>query len=402
MKPAPHAATASPTGRPIMDQLNAVDLSRLDKLLALRQEQERLQAFKLKALEKQDQVAPAVRARVLADYERRFAALDQESAPLRASAGTEYRKLQALLQEVDRTKGIALERKQEAEFRHDVGEFDDAELASRLAEPNGILEQCEVETAALMATAKRFADALGDDIPTASAEAEVPLPVRPEPIPEPDPEPVAAPVAAPAVAPAPPAVAVQEAAAESVLPPEDYSSDTVITMAPPMPEALTVPPLPPLPPMPVESPLEGIPVFDDHHDAFAALTGGPADDPAEATFAISREAVEKHLREQSSPDETAVHSASAALIFDDDGEVHEFTLAGSRNAIGRADQNQIQIVKPGISRKHALVEHTADGYLLRDLESNNGTYVNGDRIVERLLVDGDLVEVGPVKLVFRA
>lgn len=395
MKPAPHAATASPTGRPIMDQLNAVDLSRLDKLLALRQEQERLQAFKLKALEKQDQVAPAVRARVLADYERRFAALDQESAPLRASAGTEYRKLQALLQEVDRTKGIALERKQEAEFRHDVGEFDDAELASRLAEPNGILEQCEVETAALMATAKRFADALGDDIPPSSAEAEVPLPVRPEPIGAPDP----APVAAPAVA---PAVAVREAAAESALPPEDYSSDTVITMPPPMPEALTVPPLPPLPPMPVESPLEGIPVFDGHHDAFAALTAGPADDPAEATFAISREAVEKHLREQSSPDETATHSASAALIFDDDGEVHEFTLTGPCNAIGRADQNQIQIVKPGISRKHALVEHTADGYLLRDLESNNGTYVNGDRVVERLLVDGDLVEVGPVKLVFRA
>lgn len=394
-----------------MEQLNAVDLSRLDTLLNLRQEQERLQALKNKALEKADQVAPAVRARVLADYEKRFAGIEEQSAPLRAEARAEFRKIQALMDEVDRTRAGALERKQEAEFRHEVGEFDASELERWLAEPNAILTQCEAEGAALSDTAQRFVDALGADIDGDEPPVDAP----------PAPVAAAAPQTAAIVAPAPVAPATPMPTpgpfsgidAGFDLPPADYVPQTMITPAPPLPapEPVPVPSLPPLPPVPpvpaVDSGdnatvLGGIPIFDGGDDAFAELADVPPDDPAEATFAFSREAVEDHLRSQTSQAIPIPRASTAVLILDDEGEVQEFTLQPGVNQIGRADQNEIQIVKPGISRQHATVELTAEGYILRDLKSNNGTYVNGDRITEHLLTDGDVVEVGPIRLVFHA
>lgn len=397
-----------PNGQsPIMDQLNAVDLSRLDTLLSLRQEQERLQTLKNKALEKADQVPPAVRTRVLADYERRFTGIEEQSAPLRAAARTEYRKIKALLAEVDRTRAGALERKQEAEFRHEVGEFDATELAKWLAEPTAVLEQCDAENSALNTTAQRFVDALGSEIeaddpapaPAAPTPVAAPAPVVAAPAPAAPPPPVAAaPVAAPAPPPAPVPVAVVPPPPE--LPQGEFASETVITPmqaippvgAPPIP---VMPPVPALPPLP---PLGAPPVAGAFDETFA----GALPDGGDATYALSREAIEDHLRSQTAQSAPGPRPSTAALVLDDEGEVHEYPLGPGVNKIGRADQNEIQIVKPGISRKHATVELTAEGYILRDLQSNNGTYVNGDRISEHLLANGDVVEVGPVRLVFHS
>lgn len=393
------SSPGAPNGQsPIMDQLNAVDLSRLDTLLTLRQEQERLQALKNKALEKADQVPPAVRTRVLADYERRFAGIEEQSAPLRAAARTEYRKIKALLGEVDRIRAGALERKQEAEFRHEVGEFDATELAKWLAEPTAVLEQCDAEGAALNTTAQRFVDALGKEI---DADDVAPTPVAapaPAPVPVPPPAPPAPVVVAP---PAPVPVPVPAAVPPPVdLPQGEFGSETVITPmqaippapAPPVPAMPPVPALPPLPPL-AAPPLAG---------AFDETFAGALPDGGEATYALSREAIEDHLRSQASQSIPGPRTSTAVLVFDDEGEVHEYPLGPGVSKIGRADQNEIQIVKPGISRKHATVELTAEGYILRDLQSNNGTYVNGDRISEHLLANGDVVEVGPVRLVFHA
>ena len=377
MSPAPESAM--PGGRSIMEQLDAVDVSRLDQLLALRSEQERLQTFRQKALEKQDQVPPAVRARVLADYEQRFALLDQQSAPLRAAARAEYRKVQSLMEGVGRTRTSALERRQEAQFRHEVGELTDAELADRLAEPDAIIAQCDRDAAALQDVAARFADALGADLEMA---AEEPLGVAE----------LQAPLA------------------------EDSTPQTVIAPAPPMPEPAfyaqpaTAPPPPPLPSVPPLPSMQasapataigGIPIFDGGDDAFAELGQGTGS-AGPATFAMSRDQVEQHLGTYAEPAAPAVASASAVLVFDDEGDIQEFALGPGVTEIGRADSNQVQIVKPGISRRHASIEETPAGFVLRDLGSNNGTYVNGEQITERMLASGDVVEFGPVRVMFLA
>ena len=94
MKPIKAAETGSdaPAAPPsFLDSLKAVDVSSLDRLIAIRQENERIAQYRAKADEKKKDVAEAVYARVSQDYAKRTAALEQQSAPLRTQARAEYR-----------------------------------------------------------------------------------------------------------------------------------------------------------------------------------------------------------------------------------------------------------------------------------------------------------------------
>jgi len=53
-----------------------------------------------------------------------------------------------------------------------------------------------------------------------------------------------------------------------------------------------------------------------------------------------------------------------------------------------------------VSRRHAVIERSADGLYIADLDSLNGTYVNRRRIERHRLADGDEVQVGKFKLTF--
>ena len=68
--------------------------------------------------------------------------------------------------------------------------------------------------------------------------------------------------------------------------------------------------------------------------------------------------------------------------------------------IGRGETAQLQIKSESISREHAQLIETSTGYLLRDLNSTNGTSINGQSITEASLEDGDLVSIAETKLTF--
>jgi hypothetical protein len=76
-------------------------------------------------------------------------------------------------------------------------------------------------------------------------------------------------------------------------------------------------------------------------------------------------------------------------------------VLGSVTTIGRTSDNDIAVNVKAVSRRHARVEVTAEGYLLKDLGSGNGTFVNDKRIDERVLVEGDRVRLGTEDFVFR-
>jgi class 3 adenylate cyclase len=80
----------------------------------------------------------------------------------------------------------------------------------------------------------------------------------------------------------------------------------------------------------------------------------------------------------------------AALVFDDGTRV----LVGARCTLGRHEDNTVVVDDAKASRHHALVRWTADGALLQDLGSTNGTFVNGSRVGDRLLEPGDIVLIG--------
>ena len=68
--------------------------------------------------------------------------------------------------------------------------------------------------------------------------------------------------------------------------------------------------------------------------------------------------------------------------------------------IGRTKDNLIRVDEPAVSRRHAQISLTSDGYVLRDLGSENGTYVNGERSETRVLAEGDRIQIGTVRFVF--
>ena len=69
--------------------------------------------------------------------------------------------------------------------------------------------------------------------------------------------------------------------------------------------------------------------------------------------------------------------------------------------IGRDPSNDLVLPDAMVSRRHAVVEHRGGQFFLRDCSSANGSVVNGDRVSERGLRDGDLVAIGSMRLLFR-
>jgi pSer/pThr/pTyr-binding forkhead associated (FHA) protein len=68
--------------------------------------------------------------------------------------------------------------------------------------------------------------------------------------------------------------------------------------------------------------------------------------------------------------------------------------------IGRAPSNQMVIDHPTVSAQHAVLLRVHDSYSLKDLNSTNGTQVNGDFVTDAELKDGDTIQFGSVIAVF--
>ena len=68
--------------------------------------------------------------------------------------------------------------------------------------------------------------------------------------------------------------------------------------------------------------------------------------------------------------------------------------------IGRSSDCDVRVEDANVSRRHAEVRRIGDGYSLVDLGSTNGTEVNGQRIQETALMNGDVIAVGTTRITF--
>ncbi len=76
------------------------------------------------------------------------------------------------------------------------------------------------------------------------------------------------------------------------------------------------------------------------------------------------------------------------------GETWE--LSGDKYVVGKADDAEIQLGDSGVSRRHAKIVRASDGvFSIVDLESTNGTFVDGNRIEVATLHEGARISVGP-------
>lgn len=69
--------------------------------------------------------------------------------------------------------------------------------------------------------------------------------------------------------------------------------------------------------------------------------------------------------------------------------------------IGRDPSNDLVLPDAMVSRRHAVIERRGSQFFMRDCDSANGSVVNGDRVSERGLRDGDLLAIGSMRLLFR-
>jgi pSer/pThr/pTyr-binding forkhead associated (FHA) protein len=75
-------------------------------------------------------------------------------------------------------------------------------------------------------------------------------------------------------------------------------------------------------------------------------------------------------------------------------------VEGDVLTIGRSPQSDVFLDDVTVSRHHARILIEREGYLIEDLNSLNGTYVNRKRIERHQLFDGDELQVGKYKLSF--
>jgi hypothetical protein len=161
-------------------------------------------------------------------------------------------------------------------------------------------------------------------------------------------------------------------------------------------EVLPAEPEPPVAPAPQPAPASS--AEDSSTMAFLAPPPLPVDVPDFGTVMLSREDA---AAAADAPDFGTVVAPSASLVRQEpDGRPGPAYHLGMLVTIGRTPDNEIAIELPEVSRRHARLAFTEGGYVLQDLNSNNGTYLNGERTVEARLQDGDQIQIGPVLFIF--
>lgn len=86
------------------------------------------------------------------------------------------------------------------------------------------------------------------------------------------------------------------------------------------------------------------------------------------------------------------------VIRDGVSEARTVPLTDSEYLVGRRRENHVQLVDVGVSGYHARIFRSGNGYVIEDMKSRNGTWVNGTRVFHATLQNGDQVRLGGTDL----
>ena len=75
-------------------------------------------------------------------------------------------------------------------------------------------------------------------------------------------------------------------------------------------------------------------------------------------------------------------------------------LSGAEITVGRIADNKIQIEHASVSGHHAVLKLDAMDYVIKDMDSTNGSRINGERITEQKLRRNDILRLGNIELIY--
>jgi pSer/pThr/pTyr-binding forkhead associated (FHA) protein len=123
-----------------------------------------------------------------------------------------------------------------------------------------------------------------------------------------------------------------------------------------------------------------------------SLTDSDAETDADATLSAQDQATVEALR----------HGTALLVVLRGPNAGARFLLDADEVSSGRHPNSDIFLDDVTVSRKHATFRREGDVFLVRDVGSLNGTYVNRERIDEAALKTRDEVQIGKFRLVFYA
>ena len=287
--------------------------------------------------ENRSQVTPVVYERVRKDYAARL----KESRDHLLEKKSEIDRELALLRGTQKKVATRLEEHQhlleEMKFRYSLGEFHESEYKDRGDDASEKLRKFETVLSAINANVERY-QAIFSDEPGLSELA----PAR---------------SAEPRAATTPPTAAILAGDEEEEEPATDESGYIL------------------------ESEKAGY--FSDADttsprvDVSVTAKTKPASRPAATTKATAKLVIIK-----------GAHAGTAYSVVD-------------TTSLGRADSNTVVLRDGKASRQHTRIERKGNDYFLTDLNSSNGTFVNGERVDEHALTDGDKIQIGDCVLQFQ-
>lgn len=326
--------------------LDKVDLTAVNELAKIKAERDQL-AERLKCMgERQGQVSVEVYQRVQGDYQRRLDELTAQAAPLKLQAGAIYRSLRDNVAALAAQFEAARLDREEVEFRHSLGEFDDKTLKQKLqsidqhlGSHNKAREQALTLQAQFLAVVESESELDGCDDDTARMDA----------IREPPPS-----------------------ATVAVGPIRGPAADSAATLQAP---ALRPPPA----------------------DAATVATPIAATAPSAST-AIPNRAVSRSSR---NPDATVVFRQGRLEPLNAEAGTVVQALGLKPISIGSGPGCDLQLSAAGVAKRHAEILMTRAGFCVRDLGSSGATKVNGEPTQEQVLAEGDNLAVGSAQFHFR-
>jgi hypothetical protein len=138
---------------------------------------------------------------------------------------------------------------------------------------------------------------------------------------------------------------------------------------------------------------------------FCSSCGSVLDQVADHTITFAKV---DPLQDAAGPEDDVVVSVGdldtgvASLIVRSGSQAGDaFALHDQLTRLGRHPDSEISLEDITVSRRHAEVERTDNGYVVRDAGSLNGTYLNAERIDDEVVLhQGDELQVGKFRLVF--
>ncbi len=92
--------------------------------------------------------------------------------------------------------------------------------------------------------------------------------------------------------------------------------------------------------------------------------------------------------------------ATLYQISEDGSQTERWEIGAAPLVVGRSGQAQVSIQDDGLSRQHFVILRDGDDYLLKDLNSRNGTWLDGHRVFAEKLRDNDHILAGRTKFLF--